>query len=75
VGQHSSRLLQWGALGTYLNLPFLYTRTGLITEEIAPIEVNGETCRRLKLTFPRAYQKPYPRTDLVLRPGLAAAPP
>ena len=40
------------ALWTYLNLPFLYTWPGFGTEEIAPIEVDGETWRRLKVTFP-----------------------
>ena len=40
------------ALWTYLNTPFLYTWPGFITEEIAPIEVNGETWRRLKARFP-----------------------
>jgi hypothetical protein len=40
------------ALWTYLNLPFLYTWPGFITKEIAPIEVDGETWRRLKVTFP-----------------------
>lgn len=39
---------QW----TYLNTPFLYTRPGFVSEEIAPIEANGETWRRLKVTFP-----------------------
>jgi hypothetical protein len=39
---------QW----TYLNMPFLYTRPGFVTEEIAPIEADGETWRRLKVTFP-----------------------
>lgn len=39
---------QW----TYLNTPFLYARPGFVTEEIAPIEVDGETWRRLKVTFP-----------------------
>ena len=33
-------------------MPFLYTWPGFITQEIAPIEVNGETWRRLKATFP-----------------------
>ena len=37
---------------TYLNTPFLYTTTGFTTEEIAPIDVDGETWRRLKVTFP-----------------------
>jgi hypothetical protein len=40
------------ALWTYLNTPFLYTNKGFATEEIAPIEVDGETWRRLKITFP-----------------------
>jgi hypothetical protein len=39
-------------LWTYLNTPFLYTWPGFVTEEIAPIEVDGETWRRLKVTFP-----------------------
>jgi hypothetical protein len=40
------------ALWTYLNTPFLYTYPGFITEEISPIQVDGETWRRLKVTFP-----------------------
>jgi hypothetical protein len=40
------------ALWTYLNTPFLYTRPGFITEEIASIHVDEETWRRLKVTFP-----------------------
>jgi hypothetical protein len=40
------------ALWTYLNTPFIYTWPGFFTEEIAPIEVDGETWRRLKVTFP-----------------------
>ena len=40
------------ALWTYLNLPFLCARPGFITEEIAPIEVDDEAWRRLKVTFP-----------------------
>jgi hypothetical protein len=40
------------ALWTYLSTPFLYTQPGFITEEIAPIDVDGETWRRLKVTFP-----------------------
>jgi hypothetical protein len=39
---------QW----TYLNMPFLYTWPGFAGDEIAPIEVDGETWRRLKVTFP-----------------------
>jgi hypothetical protein len=40
------------ALWTYLNVPFLYTWPGFVTEEIAPIQVGGETWRRLEVTFP-----------------------
>jgi hypothetical protein len=40
------------ALWTYLNTPFLYTYEGFATEEISSIQVEGETWRRLKITFP-----------------------
>jgi hypothetical protein len=40
------------ALWTYLNTPFLYTHEGFSTDEIASIQVDGETWRRLKVTFP-----------------------
>lgn len=40
------------ALWTYLTTPFLYTYPGFVTEEIEPWEENGETWRRLKVTFP-----------------------
>jgi hypothetical protein len=40
------------ALWTYLNTPFLYARDDFATEEIAPIQADGETWRRLKVTFP-----------------------
>ena len=40
------------AVWTYLNMPFLFTRAGFASEEIAPIQVVGETWRRLKVTFP-----------------------
>jgi hypothetical protein len=40
------------ALWTYLNTPFLYTRPDFTTEEIDPIDVDGETWRSLKVTFP-----------------------
>jgi hypothetical protein len=42
------------ALWTYLNTPFLYTHEGFQTEEIASIQVDGETWRRLKVTFPES---------------------
>jgi hypothetical protein len=40
------------ALWTYLNTPFLYTHEGFSSEEIPSIQVEGETWRRLKVTFP-----------------------
>jgi hypothetical protein len=40
------------ALWTYLNTPFLYTHDSFLTEEISSIQVEGETWRRLKVTFP-----------------------
>lgn len=40
------------ALWTYLNTPFLYTHAGFATEEIPSIQVEDETWRRLKVTFP-----------------------
>ena len=40
------------AMWTYLNIPFLYAQPGFETEEISPIQSNGETWRRLKVTFP-----------------------
>ncbi|MBO0692441.1 MAG: hypothetical protein J2P58_06060 [Acidimicrobiaceae bacterium] len=40
------------ALWTYLNTPFAYTRPGFATEEIDPIEIDGEAWRRLQVTFP-----------------------
>ena len=40
------------ALWTYLNTPFLYTWPGFVTHEITPIEVDGDTWRRLEVTFP-----------------------
>lgn len=43
---------QGEALWTYLTTPFLYTYEGFVTEKISPIQVNGETWRRLKVSFP-----------------------
>jgi hypothetical protein len=40
------------AFYTYFNTPFLYTYDGFSSEEIKPLEMNGETWRRLKVTFP-----------------------
>lgn len=40
------------ALYTYLNTPFLCTYDGFSSEEIPPIQVEGESWRRLKVTFP-----------------------
>jgi hypothetical protein len=51
------------ALWTYLNIPFLYTTAGFSTEEISPIDVDGETWRRLKVTFPE-YIKTHTRQQV-----------
>lgn len=51
------------ALWTYLNMPFLYTRPGFTTEEIDPIDVDGETWRRLKVEFP-AHLKSHTREQI-----------
>src|SRR3984957_4784011 len=40
------------ALWTYLNTPFLYTHDGFTMDEIPSIQVEDETWRRLKVTFP-----------------------
>jgi len=40
------------AFYTYFNTPFLYTYVGFSSEEVQPIEMDGETWRRLKVTFP-----------------------
>jgi hypothetical protein len=40
------------ALWTYLNVPFLYSWPEFVSEEISPIEVDGEMWRRLGATFP-----------------------
>ncbi|BCZ23800.1 hypothetical protein MYSE111917_26100 [Mycobacterium senriense] len=40
------------ALWTYLNTPFVFTWPEFVTDEISPIEVDGEPCRRLRATFP-----------------------
>lgn len=45
---------QGEALWTYLTTPFLYTYEGFVTEEITPIQVDGESWRRLKVTFPNS---------------------
>ncbi|MBO0691940.1 MAG: hypothetical protein J2P58_03490 [Acidimicrobiaceae bacterium] len=42
------------ALWTYMNVPFLCAGSSFATEEIASIEVDGETWRRLKVTFPES---------------------
>ena len=40
------------AMWTYLTIPFLYAQPGFETEEISPVQSEGETWRRLKVTFP-----------------------
>jgi hypothetical protein len=41
------------AMWTYLNLPFLLARPGVVSEEGTPWEENGEIWRRLQMRFPR----------------------
>ena len=40
------------AMWTYLNTPFLFAWDGVETEELEPWQENGQTWRRLKVTFP-----------------------
>lgn len=40
------------AIWTYLTLPFLLAEPGFATEEIEPWQEDGETWRRLRVTFP-----------------------
>jgi hypothetical protein len=40
------------AMWNYLNTPFLFALPGIGTEELSPIEENGERRRRLKVVFP-----------------------
>lgn len=42
------------AMWNYLNTPFLFLLPGVATEELVPIEEEGERRRRLKVTFPGA---------------------
>ena len=40
------------AMWTYLNTPFLFAMQGVASEELAPWQEDGETWRRLQVTFP-----------------------
>ncbi len=40
------------AMWTYLTTPFLFAMDGVATEELSPWHENGETWRRLRVTFP-----------------------
>lgn len=40
------------AMWTYLNMPFLLAREGVVTEDLPDWSENGETWHRLKFTFP-----------------------
>jgi hypothetical protein len=51
------------ALYTYCNTPFLCTYSGFSSEEISPIAAEGETWRRLKVTFP-PYIKSHNKTQV-----------
>src|SRR5262249_49067010 len=42
------------AMWNYLNTPFLFLLPGIATEELSPVEENGERRRRLKVVFPDA---------------------
>ena len=42
------------AMWTYLTAPFLFAMDGVAAEELEPWRENGETWRRLKVTFPRS---------------------
>ena len=42
------------AMWTYLTTPFLFAMDGVTTEELEPWRENGETWRRLKVTFPQS---------------------
>jgi hypothetical protein len=51
------------ALWTYLTTPFVYSGAQFVTEEIDPIEIDGEMWRRLKVTFPE-YLKTHTREQI-----------
>lgn len=51
------------ALWTYLTAPFVFTGTSFVTKETDPIEVDGETWRRLAVTFPE-YIKTHAREQV-----------
>ena len=61
------------AMWIYLNTPFMFTMPGVRTEEIAPLEQNGEIWRGLRVTLPddlashTGVQKFYFGEDLLLR--------
>jgi hypothetical protein len=40
------------AMWTYLNMPFLLTAPGVVSEQLEDWQENGETWQRLKVTFP-----------------------
>jgi hypothetical protein len=44
------------AMWTYLTTPFLFNLPGFVTEEVEPWTGDGETWRRLKVTFPSNIQ-------------------
>ncbi len=61
---------------TYLTSPFILARPGVSTEEIEPWTENGETWRRLRVTFPPGHRHPQHSPDLLRRRngGAAASP-
>jgi len=40
------------AMWTYLNTPFLLAHPGVLSKELSPWEENGETWRRLQVSYP-----------------------
>jgi hypothetical protein len=41
------------AMWTYLNIPFVLARPGVVCEELSPWNENGESWRRLEVNFPK----------------------
>jgi hypothetical protein len=57
----------------YLTTPFSFAQPGYLSEELEPWPEDGQTWRRLKVTFPRAHRNALRGTGLLLRRGLYLA--
>ena len=58
----------------YLTAPFVFVAPGVQAREIEPWQEDGETWRRLAVTFPETHRQPQRRAGLLLRrPAHAAA--